>query len=169
MPPQENQATQTPETESLIEQVPAASPVQPSLVVTPSPDTTATQPVAQQAAPADSKSQPTSYPVYSFNEWTRQQQASPILLWTFRTGFASIFIVNAIYAAVHPQEFLSLLEQNVIARAIGHADLLIKVTTINDLLLGILILTGWRSKLITAWAGLWLLLVAGLKLMNLFF
>ncbi|MFZ1324081.1 MAG: hypothetical protein WAQ57_02895 [Candidatus Saccharimonadales bacterium] len=89
--------------------------------------------------------------------------------WFFRLGFASIFFVNAIYAVFKPASFASLLEANVIASAIGHTDLMVKFAIINDLLLGIFIVGGWRKQLVYGWAGAWLLLPAGLKLMNLVF
>lgn len=87
--------------------------------------------------------------------------------WFFRLGFASIFFINAVYAALEPQAFADLLAANPLSRALGQTDLLIKITMVNDLLLTIFIVGGWRKRMVYAWAGGWLLLVAGLKLMNL--
>lgn len=88
--------------------------------------------------------------------------------WLFRLGFASIFLVNAVYATLEPQSFIDMLNNNPVASLIGHADFMVKIAMVNDLLLGIFIIGGWRKRLVYAWAGLWLLLVAGLKLMNYF-
>jgi hypothetical protein len=89
--------------------------------------------------------------------------------WLFRLGFASIFFVNAIYATVEPESFISLLENNPIASLLGHAEFLVKIAMVNDLLLSVCIIGGWRKHMVYAWAGTWLLIIAGLKLMNLFF
>lgn len=88
--------------------------------------------------------------------------------WFFRLGFASIFLVNAVYAAIDPASFTSMLAKNPVANLIGFHDLMLKVAMVNDLLLGVFIIGGWRKRMVYAWAGAWLLLVAGLKLMNLF-
>lgn len=89
--------------------------------------------------------------------------------WFFRLGFASIFLVNAVYATLDPESFTVLLEKNPVASAIGFTDLMLKFALVNDLLLAIFIIGGWRKQWVYAWAGAWLLLVAGLKMMNLFF
>jgi hypothetical protein len=89
--------------------------------------------------------------------------------WFFRLGFASIFFVNALYAVFEPTSFSDVLEQNIIASKIGQIDLLVKFAIINDLLLSIFIVGGWRKQMVYTWAGAWLLMPAGLKLMNLVF
>jgi hypothetical protein len=88
--------------------------------------------------------------------------------WFFRLGFASIFLVNAVYAAIEPASFTDMLVANPITNAIGYHDFMLKIAMVSDLLLGIFIIGGWRKRWVYAWAGAWLLLVAGLKLMNLF-
>ena len=90
-----------------------------------------------------------------------------ILQLLFRFGFASIFFVNSIYAALRPQEFTNLLYNNPVTSFIGYADLLVTITMVNDFVLGVLILSGWRKKYVFAWAGVWLLMVTGIKVMNL--
>lgn len=89
--------------------------------------------------------------------------------WFFRFGFASIFFVNAIYAVAEPASFSGVLEANPVARAIGMTDFMVQIAIVNDIILSAFILAGWRKRLVYAWAGLWLLLIAGLKLMNLIF
>lgn len=86
----------------------------------------------------------------------------------FRLGFASIFLINSVYAALEPASFTQLLYDNPITNAIGFENAMVKIAMFNDLLLGMLILVGWRKKFTYAWAGVWLLIVAGIKLMNLF-
>ncbi len=87
--------------------------------------------------------------------------------WFFRLGFASIFLINAIYAIFEPQSFAGVLENNIIASQIGATDLMVKIAIFNDLILSVFILGGWRKQMVYAWAGAWLLLPAGMKLMNL--
>lgn len=110
--------------------------------------------------------------IFSFDSrgaTARSQLFDQLAHWLFRLGFASIFLVNAAYAAIHPEDFTSLLKDNFIATMIGHADQLVMITMFNDLFIGTLILVGVWKKYVYAWAGGWLLLVAGLKLMNLVF
>lgn len=99
--------------------------------------------------------------------WSTTSFLEQLSHWLFRFGFASIFLVNAAYASLYPDDFTKLLSENAIAGPIGHASLLINIAMFNDLFLGIMILGGWRKTLVYAWAGAWLLIVAGLKLMNL--
>lgn len=87
--------------------------------------------------------------------------------WFFRFGFASIFFVNAVYAVFEPTSFAAVLEANPVASALGMTDLMVKIAICNDLILSVFIIGGWRKRWVYAWAGAWLLLVAGLKLMNL--
>lgn len=87
----------------------------------------------------------------------------------FVVGFASIFIANAIDAIENPAGFAKVIDNNIIAKHIGASELMVWIAIINDLILGALILTGWKKKYIYAWAGAWLILVAGMKLMNLVF
>lgn len=89
--------------------------------------------------------------------------------WLFRLGFASIFFVTAVSAGLDPESFTGMLVANPVANAIGFHDIMVKIAMVNDLLLCVLIIGGWRKQLVYAWAGAWLLLVAGLKLMNLVF
>lgn len=87
--------------------------------------------------------------------------------WLFRIGFASIFMVNAVYAVFEPESFATVLEQNVVTSAIGMTDLMVKFAIFNDIILSVFILGGWRKQFVYAWAGAWLLLPSGIKLMNL--
>jgi hypothetical protein len=55
-----------------------------------------------------------------------------------------------------------------VGKFIGHADLLVKFVIFNDLALGLFILVNIQKKITYIWAGTWLLIVAGIKMMNLF-
>lgn len=115
---------------------------------------------------------PTASEIFAQKFIDQQNKSKPtrlesIFAWVFRFGFASIFLVNAVYAAVHPEEFTVMLKNNPITNAIGFTELMLKIAMVNDLLLGILLIVGWRQKLVYAWAGAWLIIVAGIKLMNL--
>ena len=81
----------------------------------------------------------------------------------FVLGFSSIFLINSLNAFYSPQDFLKLLLANPITRAIGHYDFMIKLTMVNDLFLGVMLLSKWKKKYVWAWAGVWLLMVAGIK------
>jgi uncharacterized membrane protein YphA (DoxX/SURF4 family) len=81
----------------------------------------------------------------------------------FRFGFSTVFLINAWTAVVDPGGFLKLIESNFVARTVGHYQLQLYVIAINDLILGILILIGFRRKLVLAWAGIWLLIVTFFK------
>lgn len=87
---------------------------------------------------------------------------------TFRMGFASIFLINSINAWLQPNDFIKLIENNPIIGLVGHIDLMVALIAVNDLILGILILSGRLKKLVYAWSGVWLLIVAAVKLMFLF-
>jgi hypothetical protein len=69
---------------------------------------------------------------------------------------------------VKPGDFLQLLYLNPVTNTIGFTEIMIKIAMVNDMLLAICILIGWRKKLVYFWAGAWLLMIASIKLMNLF-
>lgn len=100
---------------------------------------------------------------------TKPVSATNISKLLFRLGFASIFLVNSLYAALRPSDFTELLYANPLTNSLGYTDTMVKAAMVNDLLLGVLILCGWRKKLVFAWAGVWLLMVTGIKTLNLFF
>ena len=81
----------------------------------------------------------------------------------FRAGFASIFLINAVNAVVDPDSFKKLLAANILVPQALPLDALVQVAAVNDLLLGIFLLTQWKRKWVYAWAGVWLLIVASVK------
>lgn len=134
---------------------------------TPSP----TPPVVAAPPPAPPAQPPAASP--SPSPAAKKQLVSPEFLdglynWLFVLGFASIFLINSAYALWQPKSFTDLLYNNPVTNAIGLESLMVKFVVVNDLILGLLILLGKRKKLVYAYAGIWLLIVAGIKLMNLF-
>lgn len=83
--------------------------------------------------------------------------------WVFRVGFSTIFLSNAWTAVVDPDGFVKLMEGNFLARMVGHFEAQVYIIAINDLLLGILILTGFKRNFVYAWAGAWLIVVTFFK------
>jgi len=87
--------------------------------------------------------------------------------WIFRLGFATVFLANSWTAVVDSAGFLMLIENNFLARLAGHFQLQLYVIMANDLLLGVLILCGFRRQLVYAWAGAWLIIVTFFKITSL--
>ena len=88
--------------------------------------------------------------------------------WIFTIGFSSIFLINSLNAAIKPNDFIKLLAANPISHTIGHYSLMTTIIVINDLIIGILILTGWKKKYVWAWSGGWLIIVAVIKALYIF-
>lgn len=85
----------------------------------------------------------------------------------FTVGFASIFIVNGIVAWLNPHDFIVLLTTFPIAAWIGHVELMVVLAGVNDVLLGLLILSRRWKPYVLAYAGAWLALVTLIKLFTL--
>jgi hypothetical protein len=108
-------------------------------------------------------------------EWAPLGSAAPShhrwLEVTFLCGLAGVFLINAVVALVQPSDFAGLVDKTVVARwlglsAPGWVGLSIFV---NDLLTGLAVLAAiWTPRSIrlavTAWAGVWLLLVTLVKI-----
>jgi hypothetical protein len=86
--------------------------------------------------------------------------ANVFLKRTFVAGFASIFLINSLSATLQQGDLINLLAANPLSRSIGHYGVATQLIMVNNLLLGMLILSGWKKKYVWAWAGVWLLLVA---------
>jgi hypothetical protein len=88
----------------------------------------------------------------------------------FLVGLAGVFVVNAIVAVVHPDDFAGLIERSAFCRWL-HLERLHWLTpaiALNDLLLGLTVLGAarfprWRP-FVLAWTGAWLLAVTLVKL-----
>ncbi len=85
----------------------------------------------------------------------------------FRLGFGMVFLINAVTAFVDPEGFKKLIEANFMSRALGHTQLMLYVIAINDLLLGLFIMVGFKKKYVYAWAGVWLFIVTFMKFTSL--
>ena len=87
----------------------------------------------------------------------------------FRAGFASIFLVNAIVAVVTPGDFTKLITGNIIGQYFPEVVIspMGWFIAFNDLILGILILLNKWKVFVYGWAGIWLLVIAGIKVTNL--
>lgn len=125
--------------------------------------------VQQQASP-DAASGTVVVPAQTIlHRFVRPEFVEQLGSWLFRLGFASIFLVNSAYAAFQPADFTDLLNANLIGKLIGHSDFLVKIVIVNDLLIGAFVVMHKYKKVVYIWAGIWLLIVAGLKMMNLIF
>jgi hypothetical protein len=83
--------------------------------------------------------------------------------WLFFYGFASIFLINFVNAVVDPKSFQTLLNPNVFVPTFLPTRFMVNIAAVNDLAVGCFILSKWKKKWIYAWAGAWLLIVAGVK------
>ena len=81
----------------------------------------------------------------------------------FILGFASIFLVNFVNGWVDPLSFKKLLIDNVFIPKGVPLNLLVGFASVNDLVVGLLILSGWKKKWVYGWAGAWFLIVAVTK------
>jgi uncharacterized membrane protein YphA (DoxX/SURF4 family) len=85
----------------------------------------------------------------------------------FRFGFATVFLANSWTALVDPGGFLKLIEGNFVAQLVGHYQVMLHVIAINDFILGLLILSGFKRTYVHAWAGAWLIVVTFFKITSL--
>lgn len=87
----------------------------------------------------------------------------------FLLGLAGVFLVNAIVAVVHPDDFVGLVAGSSIGRTLGLAEAgwVAPLIAANDLALGLAVLAAarWRAgrRLVLAWTGVWLLGVTLVK------
>lgn len=91
--------------------------------------------------------------------------------WTFRLGVASLLIVNGVYAFVRPEDFSSILEANFIGQHIPENIVsgMVFFAGVNDIALGLLLISGKFRLIAYIWLGLWFATIAGVKLTNLIF
>jgi hypothetical protein len=90
---------------------------------------------------------------------------------TFLCGLAGVFLVNAVVALVQPSDFVNLVDKTAVARWFGVSSpgWVGPSIFVNDLLTGLAVLAAiWAPRSIrlavTAWAGVWLLLVTLVKI-----
>jgi hypothetical protein len=87
--------------------------------------------------------------------------------WAFRLGLGSVCIINSLTALIQPDGFRKLIEHNFIAQSVGHYQLQLYIIAVNDMLLGLILLSGFKKKYVYAWAGMWLAIVTFFKITSL--
>jgi uncharacterized membrane protein YphA (DoxX/SURF4 family) len=73
-----------------------------------------------------------------------------------RIGLALVFLSNGLAAFFAPAEFRELLANSFVSHLIPVSAFII-IIRLHDLLISLLLLSGWKLKLVAAWAMLWLL------------
>ncbi|MCX7784293.1 MAG: hypothetical protein N2318_11710 [Meiothermus sp.] len=96
-----------------------------------------------------------------------QQSHQAMLGWLFRVGFAGVFLVNSLVAVVDPGGFIKLMQGSLMRIFIHDFTPLVWLIAANDLVLGLLILSGRWQNYVLAWSGLWLLAVTLIKISSL--
>jgi len=85
-------------------------------------------------------------------------------------GLSGVFIVNALVAVLQPSDFTTLVERSFVGRAVPTMSgrWIAWAIAVHDLTIGLCLLaTMWIlrvRKAVLAWAGMWLLVVALVKL-----
>jgi hypothetical protein len=87
--------------------------------------------------------------------------------WSFRFGFASVFLINALIAWLEPGGFVKLMQGGLLGQVIDDFKPFVWLIGLNDGLLALLILWGRARAWVLAWSGLWLLAVTLIKLSDL--
>ncbi len=99
------------------------------------------------------------------------EQARPGGLGDFvmRAGLASILVGNSIVALVAPGEFERVIAVNFIGRHLhaGVVSGMVGFVVVNDLALGLVILSGRLRQIAYVWLGAWLTVVAAIRITNL--
>lgn len=99
--------------------------------------------------------------------FSHQPPHQGMLGWLFRLGFAGVFLVNSLVAVVDPGGFIKLMQGSFMGFFIQDFAPLVWLIAANDLVLGMLILSGRWQDYVLAWSGLWLLAIALVKISSL--
>jgi hypothetical protein len=94
--------------------------------------------------------------------------SEPALERIFRIGFAGVFLINSLVAIVDPGGFVKLMQNSFMGNFIQDFTPFVWMIVLNDLVLGMLILSGRWSHYVLAWSGLWFLAITAIKLSDLF-
>lgn len=89
------------------------------------------------------------------------------LEYSFRVGLGLVFIINSFSALYQPDAFRKLIEGNFISHALGHTQLMLYIIAVNDAILGLLIILGFKKRYVYAWMGIWLFIVTFMKFTSL--
>jgi hypothetical protein len=85
----------------------------------------------------------------------------------FSIGLASIFFVYAAIAYLQPESIGAAYTSNAIGKAIGHEQLAVETSMFINLFLGVLAcLKSWRM-VVYGLAGIWMIVIAVFKVLNL--
>jgi hypothetical protein len=121
--------------------------------------------------PVTGRVEPWPPPVPGHPAQTGPSSLARFLEMIFLVGLGGVFLANAAVAWVEPAGFTKLVHDSGIGRwlRLDHADGLIPLIGINDLVVGAAVLGAIWSRptprrVVLAWAGLWLLAVTLLKL-----
>jgi hypothetical protein len=111
---------------------------------------------------------------YRPGQWASGTAAPWVHRWlevTFLCGLAGVFLVNAVVALVQPSDFVDLVNQTAGVRWLNLSTpgWVGPAIFVNDLLTGVAVFSAiWLPRSIRlavlAWAGVWLLLVALVKI-----
>lgn len=85
----------------------------------------------------------------------------------FSVGLASIFLVYAVVAYLHPETIKTAYLSNPLGKNIGHAEVAVEVSMFMNVFLGILAFVQRWKGIVYALAGAWLLIIAVFKVLNL--
>jgi uncharacterized membrane protein YphA (DoxX/SURF4 family) len=98
---------------------------------------------------------------------TQTRDSDPLLALIFRIGFASVFLINAAIAVVDPGGFVKLMQGSFLGGFVRDFSPFVWMISLNDFVIGVLVLSGrWRTWVL-AWSGLWLLAVTLIKFSDL--
>lgn len=84
----------------------------------------------------------------------------PLLHWLIRLGLACIFLSNSLGAFYDTSSYMDLMRTSFMGRFIADLRPWVEFIKFNDLILGLLILSGYRQPYVWAWAGLWLIVAS---------
>jgi hypothetical protein len=84
----------------------------------------------------------------------------PTLHWLTRLGLACIFLSNSFGAFYDTSSYMDLMRTSFMGRFISDLRPWVEFIKYNDLLVGLLILSGFQQKYVWAWAGLWLIVAS---------
>ncbi len=85
-----------------------------------------------------------------------------------RLGLACAFLENSLAAFFSPDEFKELVSGSFLMKILPvSVDTFVTIIGVNDLLVAVLLLIGWKSSKVAIWAGIWIIgviLVLGISL-----
>ena len=75
-----------------------------------------------------------------------------------RFGLACVFLTNSLTAFFSPDDFKDLISGSFLAKILPISiSAFITLIGINDLIVAILLITGWKMKKVAVWASIWII------------